>query len=392
MYEKQIYRGVLLAVLYAVFFGAQFAQASSNISSNAQKHWAWNDVIGWIDFRYEGNPNVYVSDDELTGYASSSVGFIALNCDHSNPNADVSLCANAGNFKVSNDGSGKLAGWAWSDAIGWISFCGNTGSGSLWNTLTGRWECPAGPSYWVNIETTQTTPGSYPGDVAGWAWNDAVGWISFCGVSGSTNVSILVNGKWQCPQNYSYKVNTDWPSPTPGAYLISEIFDTCPQANANSANCGASLNFIRWRGAPPIGAPSGKKASYVEFQIASSNCANGASNYTSATHPNDPSCDAGTWDASAHPNSTFCNTTGTYGANSCFFGPGENVNDTYAVDDFDPDDPTGTVSSLMFVTDQIHVNKRYFRYKIFLKECTYKDGCPLPQTPTVEDVIINWSP
>src|SRR3990167_9845305 len=152
-------------ILIFTFLFLNFISAATNIDSTYR--YAWNDTVGWIDFGYSIG-NVYVYSDRLEGYASSSVGFIALNCD-STPNGNI--CGTS-DFKVSNDGNGYLTGWAYNDAIGWISFDSAT----------------AGSSY-----TYQVTINSSSGDFSGWAWNDVAGWISFncnqsetgntCGVS-----------------------------------------------------------------------------------------------------------------------------------------------------------------------------------------------------------------
>ncbi|MBI5306407.1 four helix bundle protein [Candidatus Wolfebacteria bacterium] len=164
------------------FGGGGGGNATGTIDSTYK--WAWNDLIGWIDFGFStGNVKVY--SDRLEGYASSSAGFIALNC-NSTPNNDI--CGTS-NFKVSNDGSGNLSGWAWNDGIGWISFCGNASGGS---TLSGsNWICPSSPTYQVVISAST-------GEFSGWAWNDIKGWISFnCSNTGACGT-------------VDYKVKTDW--------------------------------------------------------------------------------------------------------------------------------------------------------------------------------------
>jgi hypothetical protein len=108
-----------------------------------------------------------------------------LNC-NTTPNGDI--CGTS-SFKVSNNGSGSLAGWAWNDGIGWISFCGNASGGS---TLSGSdWICPASPTYQVSVSSST-------GEFSGWAWNDIAGWISFNCSNTSTCGTV------------NYKVKTDW--------------------------------------------------------------------------------------------------------------------------------------------------------------------------------------
>ena len=188
--------------------------AATNI--DATYKYAWNDVIGWIDFYQTGNVNVNAT--QLTGYATSSVGYIALDCATS-PNGDI--CATS-NFKVSNDGNGNLTGWAYNDAIGWISFDSGTATSSY--------------PYQVTINNSA-------GDFSGWAWNDVVGWISFnCS---DTNICATSN----------YKVKTSWASSPLTAELTSSIFDS-------GVSTGVAVNTIMWQGSQPTG-------TRVKFQIAS---------------------------------------------------------------------------------------------------------------------------
>lgn len=309
--------------------------------------WAWNDVIGWIDFRFDALPNVNVSDSELTGYASSSVGYIALNCNASNPTG-VILCGTS-NFKVLNNVSGELSGWAWNDQIGWISF---------------RCQDCATSNYGVNIVISESgthcsnigpLPPTTCGDFTGWAWNDVIGWISFnCANSGTNGCST---------PGIQYKVKTSWepPPPTlPDGSLVSSIFDTCPSP---STNCGAAINSIMWRG-------SLSGVTKVRFQIASSNCPGGQT---------DPACTAGSWNFG---------TSGVCPAiDSCFLGPGGSSNTS--TDFYEPlfNFVSGTAgySNPASINAVHHNNKRYVRYRVLLKA----DGA---LTPQVDDIIINWSP
>ena len=129
--------------------------------------YAWNDSTGWWDFGYPAG-NVSVNSTQLVGYAyNTNLAEISLDCATS-PNGDICISSS---YKVSRDSiTGDLAGWAWNDSIGWISFCGNASAGS---TLNGsNWVCPASPTYQVKVNPTT-------GIFTGWAWNDSVGWIDF---------------------------------------------------------------------------------------------------------------------------------------------------------------------------------------------------------------------
>jgi hypothetical protein len=200
------------------------ASASTNISATANQHWAWNDLIGWIDFYTTGN--IIVTSTQLSGYANSSLGYIALDCNTAPGGANCST-----NYQVMNDGSGDLSGWAWNDSIGWISFsCANTGG------------CVAS-SYSVTIDSS--------GNFHGWAWNDAVGWISF---------NCQEPGLCGPPTNSQYSVVTSWyvPSATIGT-LDSATFDT-------GVASGTQLNSVIWHGSL-----NGLLSGAVGFQFAASN-------------------------------------------------------------------------------------------------------------------------
>lgn len=212
----------LLMMAAAFILFSSKASASTNI--DATNHWAWNDNIGWVDF-YSTN-NINVEGTGLTGYASSSLGYVALDCNTS-PNGNI--CGSS-NFQVTNDGSGNLAGWAWNDNVGWVSFCGNSSGGSTWNGST--WVCPSNPTYQVTVD-------GY-GNFQGWAWNDNVGWFSFnCD---NTNTCGTV----------SYYVKSIW-SPTATGWLESSTFDT--------GSTGTTYNSIMWQGIQPTGTG-------VKFQLA----------------------------------------------------------------------------------------------------------------------------
>ena len=232
-------RTLFFLIFVALFFGGtihnslfiiQKVDAATNISSNLPDHWAWNDAIGWIDFYSTSNVNVTPS--KISGYASSSIGYIAFDCAIS-PNGNV--CGNPATWQISNDGAGNFSGWAWSDSIGWISFdCHNSGG-----------NCAAS-NYQVTIDSS--------GVFSGWAWNDIVGWIDFnCGndhdpgTPGTQDICFASN----------YKVKTSWLSASASGTLLSSTFDTGVPA-------GVAFNSIMWRGNQPAG-------THVEFQFASAN-------------------------------------------------------------------------------------------------------------------------
>ena len=218
-----------LFTLYSLF-SISNVLAAPNISSDVFEHWAWNDIIGWIDFYSTNNVNVAIS--KIEGYADSSAGSIAFDCATS-PNGNI---CGASNFEVSNDGAGNLSGFAWSESIGWISFyCGDL---DLVPPICDQF------NYRVTIDGA--------GNFSGWAWNDSVGWISFnCNNSGIGDTCAVSN----------YKVKTSWTAISVSGNLISSVFDTGYAG-------GVAFNSLAWKGSQPAGAN-------VKFQFASANQASG---------------------------------------------------------------------------------------------------------------------
>ncbi len=211
-----------ISFLNFVFF-AGIAGATTNISSSTSAHWAWNDLIGWLDF-YNTN-TITVSSFGLTGYASSTAGDISLDC-HTTRSGNI---CDTSNYQVTNDGSGNLSGWGWNDTYGWISFDCNNNSGC------------GESNYRVYIDAN--------GDFQNYAWNDASGWLSF-------NCANYVG----CGSS-NYRVTTAWVATSTTATLDSSTYDT------GSAS-GAQLNSVLWHGNLPTGTS-------VRFQFAVSNSSSG---------------------------------------------------------------------------------------------------------------------
>jgi len=242
------YKLFMRIVIFILLLGFYFLNynlvraASSNIDTI--ERWAWNDVIGWLDFQYVENPNVVVTSSDIRGYASSSIGYISLNCAYGPPGSD---CISQ-SYNVVNT-NGTLSGWGWSDQIGWVSFnCNNTGIGDTCAT--------------ANYKVTITN-----GIFSGWAWNDIIGWINF----NSDNCDTNSNGFWDvaCGGDDAttpvvppggFGVQTTWGSGPTSGNLTSNIFDT------NDAD-GTAINTIMWQGTLNNGD--------VKFQIASSNSSSG---------------------------------------------------------------------------------------------------------------------
>jgi len=325
---KIFHRLIPLIGLAMVFFAAGFlavtAFAATNIDSVYPNYFAWSDVVGWLDFY--GTDSVYVSESEVDGYArfnpiGEAYSYLSFNCDTGPTGSDCSVP-----YGVTNDASGNLSGWAWSDVLGWVSFdCHNPETGGT----SPDYSC-AQSLYQVSIDDQ--------GDFNGWAWNDVAGWISFnCNQTETGNLCGTAD----------YRVSTIWSSGAVNGILESGTFDT-ERPN------GASFNYIVWKGESNGGR--------VTFQFATSNCGNGATN--------DPTCDTDIgWGGSK--------TSG----DGAYLGPNGTTNETDVYVTSGPSLPVEVKNQ------EIHRDKRYFRYKVYIETDPSRSA-----TPIVEDIIVNWSP
>ncbi len=318
MIKKISKNSIMVFLVSAAIFGGVFllmgwwqtdvpvARAATNIQATITDHWAWNDILGWINFYETGD--VWVGSKRLTGHASSSASDIVLNC-------DLISCSTVGDWRVKNRGDGLLSGWAWNDLIGWISFCGTT------NAASSSSDCPLTAfDYQVNV--TELVSEQPPSDFHEFAWNDVVGWIAFnCDKGG-------MGGAYICDSS-PFRVRTDWyPTSTYGS-VESAIFDTGIQG-------GAQFNSVSVKGYVPAGTA-------IFFQLAGSNSSSGP------------------W---------------------TFIGPDGTSNTYYSF--------TYEIKSRTYYTPldyRYHNNYRFFRYKLRLKS----DKTQMI-TPRVDDIIINWSP
>jgi hypothetical protein len=223
--------GAATAIIFSLFLFSTPVHAATNINSAVAEHWAWNDLIGWLDFY--NTQSIVVGPHTLTGYANSSAGEISLDC-HTTSRGDI--CSQS-NYGVTNNGAGGLSGWAWNDIYGWVSFdCHTDGVPSSCTTS----------GYRVTIDGD--------GNFSGWAWNDLIGWISFnCADIGACGSS--------------YKVATSWKAEAASGTVESVTFDT--------GTAKAKLNSVLWQGNLPAG-------TLVKFQFAASNSSSGPWNYAGA--------------------------------------------------------------------------------------------------------------
>ncbi len=290
MKPQNFFIGLIVGATCGLVLGLSLsAHGATNISSGVTQHWAWNDTIGWIDFYNTGN--ITVSSPGLSGYASSSAGYFSLDCSTS-PSGNI--CGTS-NYQVTNDGGGNLSGWAWNDAFGWVSFwCGNTSScGTV--------------SYRVTIDSG--------GNFQGYAWNDVLGWIDFnCdNIGGMCSTS-------------NFEVLTTWVATSTSGTLDSRTYDT-------GVASGAQLNSVMWQGSLPVNTA-------VAFQFAVSNSSSGP------------------W--------TFTGPDGTGSTTWAGGNPG--------------------VQTPLSAYGQ-YQNFRYFRYRAILTSNITQTA-----TPRVDDVIVSWSP
>ncbi|MFH1193305.1 MAG: hypothetical protein V1656_03270 [Candidatus Jorgensenbacteria bacterium] len=237
---------VLVALTLFLALAGGGAHAATNISATSSEHSAWDDVDGWWDFHSSNTVTVYST--RLQGYASSSIGDMALDCKTS-PAGDIcsvsnfGVCDGIGPHQTdgtcpNGDALGTLTGFAWNDTIGWISFnCDNSSHNGGTN------QCASG-NYGVTIDTN--------GDFSGCAWNDIAGWISF-------------NNTGACSSAVPFKINTSWRATSTFGYIDSATLDT-------GIAEGAALQSITWWGSLPLNTT-------VDFQIAASSASGGPWNY-----------------------------------------------------------------------------------------------------------------
>jgi hypothetical protein len=221
--------------------------------------------------------------------------------------------------------------------------------------LTQKWACPSSPTYRVIIDGDT-------GDFFGWAWSDNIGWISFnCfGGFGYTSGGCAAGACTNCG---SWKVKTGWTTTiTTTGDLISPIYDS-------QIAGGIAYNTLRWSGTEPLNTD-------VKFQIASSQCSNGATNF--------PTCDAnvGWGGVKTSGSGAF---VGYDGTNVTWYGP---LAGTWI-----KIDGPGTVACPSNIdgcqvscSAACHNNHRYFRYRMRL------ESTKVGSTPRVNEVTLSWSP
>ncbi|MBI5079212.1 hypothetical protein HZB06_00850 [Candidatus Wolfebacteria bacterium] len=243
--------------------------------------------------------------------------------------------------------------WAWNDTIGWIDFYGtntvNVSSAKIAGYASSSvgfiaFDCATSPNG-SNICGTSNFKISNDGggNLSGWAYNDNIGWISFASTTPIVySVSIDSAGDFH---GWAWNDIIGWISFNSleggGSYSYKVKTGWSAQAATGTLTSsifdtqvanGAAINTIMWQGTKNGGA--------VKFQIASSDNSNGPWIYYG---PNNTSLDS----------------------------------DVYSVDSNTP----------IVINPIQHNNKRYVRYKVILES-----NLAQTQSPTVDDIIINWSP
>ena len=310
---------IVLLTIVVIVTGAGKASAATNISSTTPNYYAWDSSDGWWNFN--GSQTVTVYGTRVTGYATStSNGVLSLDC-ATTPNGNMCGVSNYGicnglSYTHNTDGScsggsdgasGVLTGYAWNDLIGWVSFCGGEGTP----------QCPGSVKYGVTIDAN--------GNFNGYAWNDLVGWLSFnCANDSSCGTS-------------NYLVTTSWRATSTVGYLTSYIID---------AGAPATLQSIVWQGS------CGLAGTNVGFQIAASESTSGPWNYIGPSGTN----------ADWYGAPCFQSQTGGVSASCPAPGTPICVNPTY------------------------YTNFRYFRYEVMLQSNLLQNS-----SPQIENVILNFS-
>ncbi|HNW20069.1 MAG TPA: hypothetical protein PLX67_01250 [bacterium] len=176
-------RKIIISSLVLLLVGLMVTRIPSvNAGANDDLFgWAWSPVIGWISFNncvYGGgcsgiNYGVKLEpsgDYPLSGYAwNSNVGWILFEDSYptsAQPQHGVQL----------DLATRKFSGWAKILALGddgWIKLAKNS--------------YDSGPDYWSQLNDD--------GKLAGWAWNNTIGWLSFNSNDVTSSITYYVTGK-----------------------------------------------------------------------------------------------------------------------------------------------------------------------------------------------------
>jgi len=171
---------LLVLIMVAIFTIPPTVTFASNITSPSN---AWSESVGWFKFDSETG-NIKVKDEGLTGSAyNDNTGWLVLD-------------------GVSNNGQGKLSGYAWSESVGYFDFSK------------------------VTIENNH---------FRGYAYNDNIGFLSFnCSNTGTCG-------------DTDYKVSTHWEPTRQGSTRSKSSperpSNVCEDPQANNYNDAESCTY-----------------------------------------------------------------------------------------------------------------------------------------------------
>ncbi|GEM_PF-5573240 len=126
-------------------------------SETVVRGWTWNSNLGYVSFFCEGGNNFGGGCGDIT-------------------------------YQTRVLDNGRVRGWAWSDNTGWISMgcdggmnsgfgCGNKNYGVGIMQVSDV----SDPNFLERTDCRRVDGTIQPGDVYGYAWTNTVGWINFCG-------------------------------------------------------------------------------------------------------------------------------------------------------------------------------------------------------------------
>lgn len=275
---KQVFKNTL--ILAIVFSGAFFVlsawnrpgnQTGAQTPPNPLTGWAWSNV-GWISLHDTGSApawGVTENNGTLAGYAwSDQIGWITFN------QSELSGCPSGPCKAEVDSATGNFSGWARACGV----FNTNTCSGTLHNSeQLGGWDgwiSLAGSGYGVSRNTGT-------GTVTGYAWGgpEFLGWVEFSGQLAGTSACApgftLINGVCvgnvnpppSCPGCPTLSLaitdtNGAFKEPDGNAYVDL----TWTSSNLSNLACATSVsNFsvTGWGGGATVTPPSGGTESNV---------------------------------------------------------------------------------------------------------------------------------
>ncbi|MEK7569117.1 MAG: hypothetical protein AAB497_03320 [Patescibacteria group bacterium] len=359
--------------------GGQTATASSSLTTTSISSGILYWLYGFFTARYEQIHYRWRADDNTEALATFPIN---IDTQHvSFPKNTVKRLR----FEVSNEGWTRGADPAFTLEAAQTATCSGGTYAPVLADYSGHWHIATSTQFTDGAATTNVSGCSLQSDcVTDENGNFVAGQIKDTGNTtsavhltsrdfteveyGVMALDAAVNGATYCfrlndglsPTRMAY---TQYPSaviasglPVTGS-LDSAVFDTFTTAAANQ---GPAYNSIMWNGAEE---GTGK----VRFQLATSDCANGKTNY--------PDCnDAGVWtfygsdDGGATCDSGSYYDTLTSGAGG---GPGKPV-------------------EISCSASQSQNNKRYFKYRIQI--CSSDCSASGVTSPIVDDVVVNWAP